>query len=136
MNSLAPSFISAYILNNNSRSELSETTEIKQGSFVTIGCDLPAFAAWVITDAKGNAVDLGIEDLTATEITFVMPDYDIVITTKTELEIAAENCDHICHSDNPLFQMLWKVLTFIFRLFDVQQYCDCGNLHYDAPLFG
>ena len=135
-NTITYSGISAYILNNNSRSVLYETTERKQGSSVTIGCDLPAFAAWVITDAKGNAVDLGIEDLTATEITFVMPDYDIVITTKTELEIAAENCDHICHSDNPLFQMLWKVLTFIFRLFDVQQYCDCGNLHYDAPLFG
>ena len=135
-NTITYSGIRAYILGDNGKSELSETTERKQGSSVTIGCDAPAFAAWVITDAKGNAVDLGIEDLTATEITFVMPDYDIVITTKTELEIAAENCDHICHSDNPLFQMLWKVLTFIFRLFDVQQYCDCGNLHYDAPLFG
>lgn len=135
-NTITFSGIRAYILGDNGKSELSETTERKQGSSVTIGCDAPAFAAWVITDAKGNTVDLGIEDLTATEITFVMPDYDIVITTKTELEIAAENCDHICHSDNPLFQMLWKVLTFIFRLFDVQQYCDCGNLHYDAPLFG
>ena len=135
-NTITYSGISAYILGDNGKSQLSETTERKQGSSVTIGCDAPAFAAWVITDAKGNAVDLGIEDLTATEITFVMPDYDIVITTKTELEIAAENCDHICHSDNPLFQMLWKVLSFIFRLFDVQQYCDCGNLHYDAPLFG
>ncbi len=135
-NTITYSGIGAYILGDNGKSELSETTERKQGSSVTIGCDAPAFAAWVITDTKGNAVDLGIEDLTATEITFVMPDYDIVITTKTELEIAAENCDHICHSDNPLFQMLWKVLTFIFRLFDVQQYCDCGNLHYDAPLFG
>lgn len=135
-NTITYSGIRAYILGDNGKSELSETTERKQGSSVTIGCDAPAFAAWVITDATGNAVDLGIEDLTVTEITFVMPDYDIVITTKTELEIAAENCDHICHSDNPLFQMLWKVLTFIFRLFDVQQYCDCGNLHYDAPLFG
>ncbi len=34
------------------------------------------FEGWVITDAAGNTVDLGV-DLTATKISFTMPDYDI-----------------------------------------------------------
>ncbi len=137
-NTITYSGLSAYILGANGKSELCETTERKQGDSITIGTGMAQenFGAWIITDANGNTVDLGITDLTATEITFTMPDYDINITYKTALDLAAENCDHLCHSDNPLFQMLWKVLTFIFRLFDVQQYCDCGNLHYDAPLFG
>lgn len=137
-NTITYSGLSAYILVANGKRQLSETTERKQGDSITIGTDMAQenFGAWIITDANGNTVDLGIADLTATEITFTMPAYDINITYKTALDLAAENCDHICHSDNPLFQMLWKVLSFIFRLFDVQQYCDCGNLHYDAPLFG
>ena len=34
------------------------------------------FEGWVITDAAGNTVDLGV-DLTATKITITMPDFDI-----------------------------------------------------------
>ncbi len=115
-------------------------TTAVMGDLVTIKPVLEDFGVWVITDANGNEVTLEGVDLTSKEITFSMPDHDVKISFKTntqlEQEEAAANCDHICHSDNPLFQMLWKVLTFIFRLFDVQQYCDCGNLHYDAPLFG
>lgn len=115
-------------------------TTAVMGDLVTIKPVLEDFAVWVITDANSNEVALEGVDLTAKEITFTMPDHDVKISFKTntqlEQEEAAANCDHICHSDNPLFQMLWKVLSFIFRLFDVQQYCDCGNLHYDAPLFG
>lgn len=115
-------------------------TTAVMGDLVTIKPVLEDFAVWVITDANGNEVTLEGVDLTSREITFSMPDHDVKISFKTntqlEQEEAAANCDHICHSDNPLFQILWKVLTFIFRLFDVQQYCDCGNLHYDAPLFG
>lgn len=132
-----------------------ETISITEGTVVALETVSEDFAEWIITDAKGNALDLDIKtvvtnvdenggitwetvdgDLGCENIIFTMPTEDVIITLRTTKDIAAENCDHICHSDNPLFQMLWKVLTFIFRLFDVQQYCDCGNLHYDAPLFG
>ena len=36
------------------------------------------FENWVITDANGNAIDLGV-DLTADKISFTMPDYDLNI---------------------------------------------------------
>ena len=39
------------------------------------------FEGWVITDAAGNTVDLGV-DLTATNITFTMPDFDLNIEAK------------------------------------------------------
>ena len=138
-----------------SKSITNETISITEGAVVALEAVSEDFAEWIITDAKGNALDLDIKtvvtnvdenggitwetvdgDLSCENIIFIMPTEDVIITLRTTKDIAAENCDHICHSDNPLFQMLWKVLTFIFRLFDVQQYCDCGNLHYDAPLFG
>ncbi len=137
------------------KSITNETISITEGAVVALEAVSEDFAEWIITDAKGNALDLDIKtvvtnvdenggitwetvdgDLSCENIIFTMPTEDVIITPRTTKDIAAENCDHICHSDNPLFQMLWKVLTFIFRLFDVQQYCDCGNLHYDAPLFG
>ena len=137
------------------KSITNETISIIEGAVVALEAVSEDFAEWIITDAKGNALDLDIKtvvtnvdenggytwetvdgDLSCENIIFTMPTEDVIITLRTTKDIAAENCDHICHSDNPLFQMLWKVLTFIFRLFDVQQYCDCGNLHYDAPLFG
>ena len=114
--------------------------EIRANDIIVAKTSYEDFAHYVIKDGSGKEIVLEGVDITSREITFAMPDHDLTIEIKTnkqiEMEEAAANCDHICHSDNPLFQMLWKVLTFIFRLFDVQQYCDCGNLHYDAPLFG
>ena len=115
-------------------------SEIRANDIIVAKTSYEDFAHYVIKDGSGKEIVLEGVDITSREITFAMPDHDLTIEIKTnkeiEMEEAAANCDHICHNDNPLFQMLWKVLTFIFRLFDVQQYCDCGNLHYDAPFFG
>ncbi len=51
-------------------------------------------------------------------------------------EDPSDTCDHICHSSNALMKLLWKIISFFLRLFDIQRYCDCGVLHYDAPIFG
>lgn len=40
------------------------------------------------------------------------------------------NCDHICHSDFFLTELFWKIICFFCRILDIQQYCDCGALHY------
>ncbi|MBR3835465.1 MAG: bifunctional metallophosphatase/5'-nucleotidase [Clostridia bacterium] len=39
-------------------------------------------------------------------------------------------CEHICHNDCFLVRFVWKIVNFIFRIIDVQQYCDCGITHY------
>ncbi len=45
-------------------------------------------------------------------------------------------CEHMCHSNQGIAGFVWKIVIFIFRLLNIQQYCDCGVLHYDAPFFG
>ncbi len=44
--------------------------------------------------------------------------------------IVYEDCCHICHSDNWFLRFIWTVVNFFFSLIDIQQYCDCGILHY------
>ena len=51
----------------------------------TFGGDL--FRGWKITDANGNAVDLGVADLMANQITFIMPDHDLYIEAQYEKEV-------------------------------------------------
>ena len=128
-----------------------ETISTKEGNTVKLESISDEFAYWIITDANGNEVDLEIKtivtnvdenggytwetvdgDLTSKNIVFTMPTYDIIVTQKTTSELAAENCDHLCHKDGFL-SYIWQVITFLQRLFGIQQYCDCGNLHYDAP---
>ena len=48
----------------------------------------------------------------------------------------ADACDHMCHNAQGFIGFIWKIAIFIFRLLNIQQYCDCGELHYDAPFFG
>ncbi len=57
-------------------------------------------------------------------------------TPDTPDEPTDDTCDHICHSNNALMKILWKIICFFYRLFNIQQYCDCGVIHYDAPVFG
>ncbi len=57
-------------------------------------------------------------------------------TPDTPDEPTDDTCDHICHSNNALMKVLWKIISFFYRLFNIQQYCDCGVIHYDAPVFG
>lgn len=116
------------------------TATIRTGDTIVLEYTMPEFAYWVIKDGNGKTVTLDGVDVNEKKITFTMPDYDLKFSVKTpaqlEQEEAAANCDHLCHSDNPVYQILWKLLHVIFRLFNVQQYCDCGVTHYDAPIFG
>lgn len=113
---------------------------IRTGDVIKLTYNMPEFAYFVIKDGNGKEVTLEGVDVTTKEITFTMPDHDLKISVKTpaqiEREEAAANCDHICHSENSLLQMLWKLISMFCQLFNIQQYCDCGLTHYDAPLFG
>ncbi len=44
-------------------------------------------------------------------------------------------CEHACHKGG-IRGFFWKIIKFFFRLINIQQYCDCGKLHYDNPIFG
>ncbi len=45
------------------------------------------------------------------------------------------DCDHLCHKDG-FMGFIWKIIRFFQKLFRIQQYCDCGELHYEKAIFG
>ncbi len=113
---------------------------IRTGDVIELTYNMPEFAYYVVKDGSGKTVTLEGVDLTSKTIKFTMPDYDLSFSVKTpaqlEQEEATANCDHFCHSDNILLQMLWKLINFFCQLFGIEQYCDCGAAHYEAPIFG
>ena len=40
------------------------------------------------------------------------------------------NCSHLCHNDNAFIQFIWKVISFFARLFNSNEYCECGMKHW------
>lgn len=111
----------------------------RTGSTVEMRATLDSFVCWIIKDADGKEVTLDGVDVNSKSITFLMPDFDLVVTYKTQADLDREeaiaNCDHLCHSDNEIIRLFWNIINMFFRLLNVQQYCDCGEMHYSAPLF-
>ena len=111
----------------------------RTGSTVEMRATLDSFVYWIIKDADGKEVTLDGVDVNSKSITFLMPDCDLVVTYKTQADLDREeaiaNCNHLCHSDNEIIRLFWNIINMFFRLLNVQQYCDCGELHYSAPLF-
>ena len=56
-------------------------------------------------------------------------------TPDTPDEPTDDTCDHLCHKSG-FMGFIWKIINFFFRLFDIQQYCDCGDLHYEKAFIG
>ncbi|MBR2414494.1 MAG: hypothetical protein IKB13_08340 [Clostridia bacterium] len=109
-----------------------------KGDVLTLTCTDETFYNWQLSIDGEDWIPEGLteEDLKKPTITFTMPDCDIFACPNDESRFAAAaDCDHLCHSENPIMQMFWKILHFIFRLFNVQQYCDCGMKHYESALF-
>lgn len=41
-----------------------------------------------------------------------------------------KECDHICHSESPFWQFIWKIYNFLMRIFSMERVCACGEYHY------
>ena len=41
-----------------------------------------------------------------------------------------EDCEHICHSDNWFFAMIWRIANFFHSIFGILPECECGEYHY------
>lgn len=114
------------------------------------------FIQWYITDLEGNELDLeifGIDEvklgndsfttevvvdaeLTDTVIYFYMPNQPIKISYKTQAMLdeeakqeAIDNCNCICHHNNPVAKFLWKVISFFMELFGIDKPCACTYPH-------
>ncbi len=108
-----------------------------KGDVLTLTCTDETFYNWQLSIDGEDWIPEGLtaEDLKKPTITFTMPDSDIFACPNDESRFAAAaDCDHLCHSENPIMQLFWKILHFFFRLLNIQQYCDCGMKHYESPL--
>ena len=92
----------------------------------TFGGDL--FRGWKIADASGNIVDLGVADLMANQITFIMPDHDLYIEAQYEKEVVDDgnggldidnifgdfDLDNLTQgdSDNPIVNIFNNIIAF------------------------
>lgn len=115
--------------NTNSSQEISvngkaaypSSAYIKYGDEISIKYGFEVFAAWVITDAAGKPVDLGV-DLTSSEITFTMLDHDIVIAVKTTLDEEETPDDGTADdANNGIFGGIWsffrKIIDWFINIF-------------------
>ena len=61
----------------------------------------------------------------------VYTQHEYKVCTDCGFGIKVEPCSHICHNTtNPIAKLVWNILRFFFRIFRIQQYCECGEAHY------
>lgn len=91
-----------------------------------------AFLGWKIADASGNIVDLGVADLMASDITFIMPDHDLYIEAQYEKEVVDDgngglDIDNIFgnlgdltegDSDNPIENLFNNLIAFFKNIIE------------------
>ena len=51
-------------------------------------------------------------------------------TAETPDEPGVVDCNHMCHSDNPVQKILWSIIRFFIKLFGMNDTCPCGTKHY------
>lgn len=42
----------------------------------------------------------------------------------------SDKCSHLCHSENPVLKLLWKIISFLSKLFGASKTCECGASHW------
>lgn len=71
------------------------------------------FKGWKITNAEGETVDVGVEDLTQTSISFTMPDEDVTVEATTSFSIQL----FFKSIGDSIMAFLMKVVEWIMGLF-------------------
>ena len=72
------------------------------------------FKGWKITNAEGETVDVGVEDLTQTSISFTMPDEDVTVEATTSFSIQL----FFKSIGDSIMAFLMKVVEWIMGLFN------------------
>lgn len=72
------------------------------------------FKGWKITNAEGETVDVGVEDLTQTSISFTMPDEDVTVEATTGFSIQL----FFKSIGDSIMAFLMKVVEWIMGLFN------------------
>ena len=74
------------------------TKQFRCGEKIQVAANIPEFSGWVITDAAGNTVDLGV-DLSAKSIELAVPDFDVKLEAKGKTSSGSEGLGNIFDMD-------------------------------------
>ncbi|MCD7828513.1 MAG: leucine-rich repeat domain-containing protein [Clostridiales bacterium] len=58
------------------------------------------------------------------------PTTDDPTTDDPTTDDPAESCSHFCHSESSFVQFFYKIIRFFWKIFGINQYCECGAAHY------
>ncbi len=116
------------------------------GQTVTVYAGLSDFRYWIVTDKDGNEVELEFTNGTSLadrEFSFVMPEYDLVFDVVfqhlLDEQAKLDECECLCHSDNPIAKFFWnlilKLMDIFSQLFGYENVCDCGFAHGTTKAF-
>ena len=73
-----------------------------------------------VMDARCNQVYNALFEIKNGETVNIVVDDE-----KNSVEVD-RNCSHLCHNDNAFIQFIWKVISFFAKLFNSNEYCECG----------
>ncbi len=74
------------------------TKQFRCGEKIQVAANVPEFSGWVITDAAGNTVDLGV-DLSAKSIELAVPDFDVKLEAKGKTSSGSDGLGNIFDMD-------------------------------------
>ena len=52
------------------------------------------------------------------------------VCTKCGCSVKTSRCDHLCHTENPVLRVVWKIICFFYKIFRTNRMCSCGEYHY------
>lgn len=85
--------------------------------------DKPYFAGWnTEADGSGKAYYEGRPLMIGENVT--------VLYAQWSEEEPAAPCFCLCHSDNSVARILWKLIVLLYRMTGIEKTCECGEAHY------
>ena len=110
-------------------------------SFTYTNCGYMGYSDNAQSETSTNALTMGIIQFTYDKLRFIRYDengvYAVNEVAKLNKGTATEAPEYpalddkcICHSDNPILKVIWKVWIFMCKIFGAYQFCTCGEAHY------
>jgi hypothetical protein len=72
----------------------------------------------------------GHEELPLDEEYHIDDDENDVCDLCGKEDFGAEECEHMCHSDNWFMKIIWNIANLFNRIFRLSPECECGVAHY------
>lgn len=110
-------------------------------NFTYTNCGYIGYSDNHVYETSTNVLTLGFIQFTADKIRFIKYSEEGVYsvneinkinkgTASAAPEYPEVDDSCLCHTENPVLQILWKVYIFLCRIFNANRFCVCGEYHY------